>query len=93
MFPARSPDPRGAVHRLARPGGWGAGRPRDGPTVGGVFTPWGNVAVIALALVFAVVTLREVGQLRRRGEDGWSGRRLRLAALVAVVVTQVVALT
>jgi hypothetical protein len=66
-----------------------AGRPYRG----GVFTPWGNVAVIALALAFAVVTLREVRQLRRRGEEGWSGRRLRLAALVVVVVTQVVALT
>jgi predicted membrane-bound mannosyltransferase len=73
----------------AGPAGTVPGRPYRGR----VFTPWGNVVVIVLAAVLAAITLQEVRQKQRRGEPAWdSGRKLRLAAVVVVVVIQVRAL-
>lgn len=59
-----------------------------------MFTPWGNVAVIAVAAVLLAVTLHDVRRDRRLGREGWtSGVKLRIAALLLLAGSQVLTLT
>ncbi|WP_432562082.1 hypothetical protein [Kineococcus sp. SYSU DK003] len=62
---------------------------RAGPSVEGVFAPWGNVVLIVVAVGLMAFWIRDAQRRQRRGEKSWTGaHKLGVVAMLLLVLSQ-----